>query len=261
MIQLGNGCTTGHGIAGLARMAKRSLAAVLSFMLSGFLSASICNPMCPLAKYLRAEKEFLPNLLPTESSLLVAKIVTATFVCLSVTAFFMKSVSKKYEDLGETNKSARKKYLPAALSGAIFSVGLAISTMIKSSKIYGFLDLTGFSRGTYDPTLITVMGGGLIWSFLAYQFVEGHNTFSSCKTLKEPLSQRNCRGSFINVPTNKTIDSNLIAGSILFGLGWGIGGLCPGPAMFLAGAGFPMVLYKWWPFFFVGSYLGEMIKR
>lgn len=74
-----------------------------------------------------------------------------------------------------------------------------------------------------------------------------------------PISQKGKSACF-SVPTNKTIDSNLIIGEALFGLGWGFAGLCPGPAMFLAFAGYPNVLLRWWPSFFVGSYLGEQIK-
>jgi len=66
--------------------------------------------------------------------------------------------------------------IPATISGSLFAAGLEVSTMVKSTKIYGFLDLTGFSRGTYDPTLLVVMGGGMIWSMLSYQFIKGYQT-------------------------------------------------------------------------------------
>jgi hypothetical protein len=69
----------------------------------------------------------------------------------------------------------QRKLLPAAVSGALFSVGLAISGMINSSKIYGFLDAKGLRNGTYDPTLITVMGGGVVVSWISYQFVDRFN--------------------------------------------------------------------------------------
>ena len=56
------------------------------------------------------------------------------------------------------------------------------------------------------------------------------------------------------------IDISLIIGELLFGIGWGISGWCPGPAMFLAFAGYPYLLYRWWPMFFVGAFIGEQIK-
>lgn len=57
------------------------------------------------------------------------------------------------------------------------------------------------------------------------------------------------------------IDRNLIVGEALFGLGWGIAGLCPGPAMFLAVVGYPNVVLRWWPSFYVGTFLAEMMKN
>ena len=81
----------------------------------------------------------------------------------------------------------------------------------------------------------------------------------NAKALECPLSQKDTVGQF-NVPTSKIIDSNLILGEALFGIGWGIAGLCPGPAMFLAFAGYPNVLFRFWPSFFVGSYLAEQLK-
>lgn len=79
------------------------------------------------------------------------------------------------------------------------------------------------------------------------------------KALQCPLTQKAAGGKF-SVPTNKIIDMNLIAGELLFGLGWGIGGLCPGPALVLAFAGYVYILACWWPSFFVGSFLGDKIK-
>merc|ERR1719162_283645 len=63
---------------------------------------------------------------------------------------------------------------------------------------------------------------------------------------------------FRNIPKKKNIDLKLILGSCFFGLGWGIGGLCPGPALFLAAIGYPNALYYWWPAFAFGSYLASL---
>jgi hypothetical protein len=70
--------------------------------------------------------------------------------------------------------NSKKKLLPAALSGGLFAIGLAISGMCKPSKIYGFLDLSGIRRGTWDPTLLCVMASGMAVSMLGYQFVKGY---------------------------------------------------------------------------------------
>ena len=93
-------------------------------------------------------------------------------------------------------------------------------------------------------------------SFAAYQFVKGHNVIRNSRALECPLTQKE-----FSVPTNKTIDTNLVLGELLFGLGWGVAGLCPGPAMVLACAGYQNVLLRWWPMFFVGVILAEVVKK
>lgn len=78
------------------------------------------------------------------------------------------------------------------------------------------------------------------------------------KALECPLSQKSAT---FDVPTNKLIDWKLIVGEALFGIGWGMAGLCPGPAMVLLANGYPNVMFKWWPMFYLGSYLAEKVKN
>ena len=75
------------------------------------------------------------------------------------------------------------------------------------------------------------MGGGLLVSMASYQFVRGYALFDTSRlALSCPLSQKKTTGKF-SVPTNKIVDANLVLGAAVFGIGWGIGGLCPGPAI------------------------------
>ncbi|TNE40664.1 MAG: YeeE/YedE family protein [Alphaproteobacteria bacterium] len=101
----------------------------------------------------------------------------------------------------------------ALLSGILFGFGLALSGMVSPGKVIGFLDLTG----NWDPSLAFVMGGGLIVTLVSFRLI-----------LKR--SQPLFGGSF-SLPNRKDIDTRLVAGAALFGLGWGLGGLCPGPAL------------------------------
>lgn len=100
----------------------------------------------------------------------------------------------------------------ALLAGALFGAGLHISGMTDTQKVLGFLDIFG----AWDPTLMFVMGGAIIPMFVAWRFTRG----------RTPL----VGGSFPAPPSDK-IDAKLIVGAILFGLGWGTVGLCPGPAL------------------------------
>ena len=101
----------------------------------------------------------------------------------------------------------------ALISGIIFGLGLAVSGMTDTAKVQGFLDLFG----NWVPDLMFVMGGALIVSAIAYQIA---------KIKIRPM----LRNSF-DLPQNKTIDQKLITGSLIFGVGWGLYGLCPGPAL------------------------------
>lgn len=272
--KLGNGCTTGHGICGLARFSKRSFVAVLSFMTTGILSATVCGPKCIFFDLLRTTST--EGVSPTSLTQKLGGVISLFSIAAGIAAFIRRRSRQYSAPADEGNKEEVlenynnfRKMIPATISGSLFAAGLEISTMVKSTKIYGFLDLTGFSRGTYDPTLIVVMGGGMIWSMLSYQFIKGYQKkpFSKCIEAQScPLvlkSDPSCpsTGKFC-VPTNTQIDGQLVVGSMLFGLGWGIGGLCPGPAMFLGLAGgFPKVLFYWWPSFIGGSFIASVAKE
>ncbi len=100
----------------------------------------------------------------------------------------------------------------ALLAGALFGAGLHLSGMTDTQKVLGFLDIFG----GWDPTLMFVMGGAILPMFVAWRFTRG----------RKPV----VGDSFPQPPADK-IDANLVIGAILFGLGWGTVGLCPGPAI------------------------------
>jgi uncharacterized membrane protein YedE/YeeE len=99
------------------------------------------------------------------------------------------------------------------VSGIIFGVGLVISEMINPEKVLGFLDLFG----NWDPSLAFVMIGALIVSSPLFHII---------KNKEKPLFAEK-----FNYSNNKEVNNRLIVGSALFGAGWGLGGLCPGPAI------------------------------
>lgn len=112
------------------------------------------------------------------------------------------------------------KNLSALLIGAIFGVGIAISGMANPAKVLNFFDLAG----TWDPSLIFVMGGALVTTFFGYKLVFARN--------EHPLLE-----PFFAVPKSRVIDTRLVAGSAVFGIGWGIAGFCPGGAIPALGLG------------------------
>jgi uncharacterized membrane protein YedE/YeeE len=99
------------------------------------------------------------------------------------------------------------------LIGALFGAGLALSGMLNPAKVAGFLDLFG----VWDPSLAFVMGGGVIANFIGHRIVMRRAA---------PVF-----GGGFAIPTRTDIDSRILIGAALFGVGWGLAGLCPGPAI------------------------------
>ena len=113
-----------------------------------------------------------------------------------------------------------QKLILSALTGMIFGLGIAISGMANPAKVLNFFDIAG----TWDPSLIFVMGGALITTGIGYLAIFG-------------ARQKPVFDAAFHLPVNKTIDGRLIAGSATFGVGWGIAGFCPGGAIPALGFG------------------------
>ncbi|RFP85636.1 hypothetical protein DZK27_16290 [Rhodobacteraceae bacterium 63075] len=118
------------------------------------------------------------------------------------------------------------RLLFSALAGTLFGAGLFISGMTDTAKVQGWLDIFG----DWDPTLAFVMGGAIIPMFFAWRLTEG----------RRPVTQ-----AFFPPKPPVEIDRRLAFGSVLFGMGWGLSGLCPGPAV--ASLGYGGVMH--WVFF------------
>ena len=105
------------------------------------------------------------------------------------------------------------KLFSAVVSGLVFGLGMAISGMTDTNRIQNFLDIAG----QWDPTLAFVMGSGLVVTFIGYKYI-----------LKMPTP---LFADVFSIPDRTDIDKALIIGAILFGVGWGLVGYCPGPAI------------------------------
>jgi uncharacterized membrane protein YedE/YeeE len=105
--------------------------------------------------------------------------------------------------------------------GLLFGLGLIISGMTDPGKVLGFLDLAGL----WDPSLALVMGGAVLVGLLAFALARKRST--------------SVLGGPMQLPTARHIDRRLVLGSLAFGIGWGIAGFCPGPAIVSLGTGEP----------------------
>ena len=112
-----------------------------------------------------------------------------------------------------------KRNAIALLAGLVFGLGFIAAGMTQPAKVKGFLDLFG----AWDPSLGLVMGGAI---------AVGVGAFALARRRSRAWS-----GDLIELPTSSVIDSRLIGGGVLFGIGWGIAGFCPGPALVALGGG------------------------
>jgi uncharacterized protein len=131
------------------------------------------------------------------------------------------------------------RMIVALFSGALFGLGLAVSGMTNPAKVIGFLDFAG----GWDPTLAFVMGGALLVTIPAFRLILGR--------------QRPILAGDFALPTKTSLDARLLGGAALFGVGWGLSGFCPGPAVvalttgltpvfaFVAAMVAGMVLHAW----------------
>lgn len=107
----------------------------------------------------------------------------------------------------------------AFAAGLVFGVGLIVSGMTDPGKVIGFLDVAG----AWDPSLAFVMGGAILVGFFAFAFAERR--------------ARTFLGAALQLPGRRDIDAPLVGGAIVFGVGWGLAGFCPGPALVSFGSG------------------------
>jgi uncharacterized membrane protein YedE/YeeE len=105
------------------------------------------------------------------------------------------------------------------LSGLVFGLGLILAGMTDPLKVKAFLDLAG----AWDPSLALVMGGAIALDVLVFA--------------RAARRERSWSGARMEIPTNRSIDTRLVLGGVLFGTGWGIAGFCPGPALVALGSG------------------------
>lgn len=127
------------------------------------------------------------------------------------------------------------KNIIGLLAGLLFGIGLLISGMTDPTKVQGFLDVFG----AWDISLALVMGGGLIVAVVGVQLAKRQQT--------------SWIGTLIELPSKTTINKKLLIGAMLFGIGWGLVGICPGPGIVLLGTG------QWQAYVFIPAMIVGML--
>lgn len=218
--RMGSGCTSGHGICGLPRRSLRSLAAVATFMVTGALASHLVVNTS-LKQLLTADSAASTNSIEGVIFYATPTIAVAIFGAAVYNRNFVLNnmlFGTKESKLAATREEGSIAEHAVSFSSALlFGLGLGISGMCNSARVTDFLNFTG-TRG-WDPTLMGVMGGGVLFNALSFSLMHSFNApvvLDNSKKLGSILK-------FDSHQDNLKIDVKLIIGSALFGIGWGLG--------------------------------------
>ncbi|KAK4688061.1 uncharacterized protein P7C73_g2060, partial [Tremellales sp. Uapishka_1] len=199
--RLGSGCTSGHFLCGASRLSPRSICATITFFSTAVLTAALCPASIASASPAYALAWPTPMAL---SGLIATCLVLASAHLIS----------------RATLSSPRFRLAPYFLSGLTFSIGLSMSGMVSPLKVISFLRLLPLLPPwtAFDPSLAMVVLGGVVPNAIHYAYISG--------TPKPRLAWEKWQ-----VPSRRDIDWRLVTGAAIFGIGWGLSGVCPGPAI------------------------------
>ncbi|GAA6064180.1 hypothetical protein JCM10212_002922 [Sporobolomyces blumeae] len=210
--KLGRGCTSGHMLIGMARFSKRSIAATMTFFPVAFLTA---------------------RLFPYAVPALSASVATIDPSRVSPTLFSLALLPIVSSLVAHRLFPSRLASLIQSFSvSVLFSLGLALTGMLRPSKVLSFFyvplpvpfETSAYPLPPFDPSLALVAVGGLAPNILAWHLLS--------KRRNAPR-----KSDKWEVPTGGEVDRRLIGGSALFGFGWGLMGVCPGPLLAVLGSG------------------------
>ncbi|EPQ58724.1 hypothetical protein GLOTRDRAFT_126802 [Gloeophyllum trabeum ATCC 11539] len=205
--KLANGCTSGHMICGISRFSLRSLAATVTFSATGILTALLLH-----AKSLPSQGSMDWTLSPLAKPLIALQ--TLPLAIQAALYFHAPQLVPEGEGEGMHRKSATSRLLVFLTSSLDFALALRVSNLTEPLKVIGFLVLP-FDR-SFDPSLAFLTLGALPLTTLLYRYGRGEHP-----RLGGPWS----------VPKSGKVDGRLLFGAAIFGIGWGMEGLCPGPGL------------------------------
>lgn len=246
--RLSGGCTSGHGICGLPRFSLRSLVAVCTFMASGACTAVLCHslgsPWRARASKQRAwttDTSLYRALFASTACVLLLPVLRASLWQAGDALMQSDSPHERTADLSwmtqpgsAWSKQSVQVHTMSFLCGCLFAMGLCVSGMTSQAKVLAFLNPWAKREG-WDPTLAAVMAGGVLGNAVTFWYLHSRHDAPwllspTATALDECIALGSCA-------RNNHVDGKLLAGAALFGVGWGLAGQCPGPALVQLGAG------------------------
>ncbi|KAK1920679.1 hypothetical protein DB88DRAFT_506942 [Papiliotrema laurentii] len=203
--RLGSGCTSGHFLCGVSRGSKRSLIATATFFSAALVTANLTSSTIP-----SLVAAYTPSHPSRDEFTTLFKIFAVLYGSRTLVRQALKLVHAP---------SQIQRRAPYVIAGLTFSFGLSMSGMADPRKVLSFLTI--FPLEIFDPSLAMVVLSGVVPNVIHWLALEkGKTRFSWEKW---------------SVPTRKDIDWRLFVGSAIFGIGWGLAGVCPGPALVSVG--------------------------
>jgi uncharacterized protein len=219
--RLGSGCTSGHGICGLSRFNLRSFVAVGTFMATAVITANLTHHSNTYSFSSGTSMNSAAWLSSSEYLGWPMFTIGAMAVLSEIWDVFYPAAGKRE---GEEEGAAKKKAVELVvlwLCGGIFGIGLSLGGMIDNGVVLNFLTF----NNDWNPSLMFVLG----FSVMTFGSVYWYKHFSD--KAKETEHAAGISLSQKQQPTAKKVDWQLVAGSALFGIGWGLAGICPAPAV------------------------------
>ena len=209
--KLANGCTSGHGVCGLPRLSKRSIVAVLTFCLFGFIFATF-RYYCPFL-----HRDFLSDIIPMMDYPIMFFLAFAVSIGGYIALVIILGSKKKWDEVRDITI--------AFAVGFLFGYGLLQSGMNCRHRVINFLVISSH----WDCTLMFVLGSAVGINLITFNCI--------LKYKSSPFYNKS-----FDLPTNTKVNVKLVIGAAIFGIRWGFAGICPGPAVLSSFAYLPHTL-------------------